>query len=662
MVLDPFSALSLACNIVQFVDFGTRLSASIYELYNSASGLASDQTELLEMADRLQSLAEQLSPADEAEASAVTDSKRFTSLLYSCRLAAQELTNLVEDLKVDKSRKMWSSIRQGIRGARKRGEIERLINRMKTLQDSLNSYLLALLQDSSSKVFAALQDLANEEARMDVEWQLDLRKMKDDILQEIRTQRARSFDFEPISLERNAPPPKPPPMEKKLSLLTSNQLGLEAVASGLSTLASDGMKVSHAQRMLGTLYFPEMQLRQSDIRSAHHLTFDWLYQDSGSDTQSSLASWFQDGEGVYWVAGKAGSGKSTLLNHIVRDPKTLDLLRRWANPDKLFIGSYFFWNSGSALQKSQNGLIRSLLFDVLRICPELIQEIMPDSAVGYVPQSWTLHHLMTAFRRLADVSTHRYRFCFVIDGLDEYDGDHHELVQVLKDAFSSSCMKLCLSSRPWNVFQEAFGQQAGPHMLLENYTRNDILNYVTNTMEQSTAFSDLKSIEPRCSDFIREIVDRAQGVFLWVVLVTRSLVRGFTNADTFDDLERRLHEFPRELGPFFRHMYESIEPFYRLEAARYFQIAMKARRAYRLLTYDLHGAGDAENIIRIYLRGREWGDSSYLVRLQRARKRINARTQGLLEVYGQADTNARVDFFHRTVQDFLCLEDMQRTL
>jgi hypothetical protein len=61
MAVDPFTALSLAASVVQFVDFGTRTASKIAELYNSASGLTENQKEILEAAERFEKLAERLS-------------------------------------------------------------------------------------------------------------------------------------------------------------------------------------------------------------------------------------------------------------------------------------------------------------------------------------------------------------------------------------------------------------------------------------------------------------------------------------------------------------------------------------------------------------------------------------------------------------------------
>ncbi|KAF2791989.1 hypothetical protein K505DRAFT_376359 [Melanomma pulvis-pyrius CBS 109.77] len=634
--MDPFTALSLAASIVQFVDFGTRTASKISELYHSASGLTQNQDEILESARRFEKLAEKLSRVslpEENDASVIVDHASFHALLLSCKSRATDIIAMVEDLKVQKSRALWGSIRQGARGSRKRHEIEQLVAKMKELHDFLNTYLLALLCDHNSKVYRELLLVMNEQARMEVDWALDIKDIRDSLVGEIKAQRVAQKDSEPATME--------------------------SMAQKLSTLASNGSTMSSGQGVLNNLTFPEMPMRHSNVAEAHRNTFDWILHQDGSDQKNSLAAWLENGDGIYWVAGKAGSGKSTLLKYLWKHPKTLELLRPWATPLELVVAKHFFWYSGNRLQKSQEGLIRSLLFEILRLCPHLIPMVFPSRKEQFVTAYWDRAELMDAFNCLIRQSIQKYRFCFFIDGLDEYDGDHFELVQLFKNLFNCPSIKICVSSRPLNVFQEVLGQQQHTCMYLEQFTRRDIESYVRDKMRNSARFSALEEEDPRSSELIEEIVEKAQGVFLWVILVVRSLIRGLTNADTFHDLQRRLREFPRELEPFLRHMFNTIDPFYQSETAKYCQIALHARSPYRLRTYSLIDEENLESALSVHLRSIEWGGPEALDKLRNTQKRINARCHGLLETY---DSSQVVDFFHRTVRDFLSLDDMRASL
>lgn len=37
---------------------------------------------------------------------------------------------------------------------------------------------------------------------------------------------------------------------------------------------------------------------------------------------NDFVAWLEEGDGLYWIAGKAGSGKSTLMKYIASHPST----------------------------------------------------------------------------------------------------------------------------------------------------------------------------------------------------------------------------------------------------------------------------------------------------------------------------------------------------
>ncbi|KAH8751177.1 hypothetical protein BGZ57DRAFT_775112, partial [Hyaloscypha finlandica] len=68
---------------------------------------------------------------------------------------------------------------------------------------------------------------------------------------------------------------------------------------------------------------------------------------------------------------------------------------------------------------------------------------------------------------------------------------------------------------------------------LQDLTTNDIVTYVNDKLYRSTAFITL-AIHNRdlASRLAKEIIIRAEGVFLWVKVVIRLLLKGINNWDT----------------------------------------------------------------------------------------------------------------------------------
>jgi len=67
--------------------------------------------------------------------------------------------------------------------------------------------------------------------------------------------------------------------------------------------------------------------------------------------------------------------------------------------------------------------------------------------------------------------------------VDEYSGDYDEMCQVLYAFAASGRVKLYLSSRPWNIFEDAFGNTPSK-LYIEALTRDDITAYVKARLEE----------------------------------------------------------------------------------------------------------------------------------------------------------------------------------
>ena len=131
-----------------------------------------------------------------------------------------------------------------------------------------------------------------------------------------------------------------------------------------------------------SLSFPVMTDREDGIAEAELTTFGWIFEKPRSEKRpwSSFQEWLSSGESLYWVSGKAGSGKSTLMKHLFNHGRCREALTAWAGDTPLVIASFFFWYSGSGLQKSQIGLLRALLYQCLIDHRELIPMVLADTA------------------------------------------------------------------------------------------------------------------------------------------------------------------------------------------------------------------------------------------------------------------------------------------
>ena len=431
------------------------------------------------------------------------------------------------------------------------------------------------------------------------------------------------------------------------------------LTSQLSALAIQGKIYPMQLKVIESLRFEMIFERPKRIVQAYPTTFEWLFAENNPVELPgvSVLQWLKAHNGIYWISGKAGSGKSTLMKFLVNDERTRKALDIWAGPKELIIASYFFWNAGTDMQKSQLGLLQTLLYTILQQCAPLVSQICPAQIQKATSSthSWTRAEILEVLNDLRLRTSASTRFCFFIDGLDEFEGDHSEVLEVM-EALASDQIKICFSSRPWNVFQNAYGANCGLKLQLQDINRQDIMLFVEGTLSKDRHFRDLESSDNRYHDLVNEIVERAGGVFLWVFLVVRSLRQGFCNSDTISELQDRLRILPTELEEFFQHILNSTETVYHKGAARLYLMCLSAQG--NLTTMTASFFSEEEPNFALARGSYSWTQGEIENRKRDIAKRILARCTDLIEVY----KDDQVEFLHRTVHDFLNLRDVHDLL
>lgn len=440
----------------------------------------------------------------------------------------------------------------------------------------------------------------------------------------------------------------------------------DGFSGGSEDLAQQEKDSRIESSLLASLRFPTMENRFEEIESAHRETFEWIFRPPAQQSKwSNFPQWLSEGIGIYWINGKAASGKSTLMRFICEDPRTDTLLKEWSSPGLLIRATHFFWNSGTPDQRPYQGLLRALLFDILRQARHLIRVVFSDkwaarqwhpTKVVQEPEAWTLPRLIKAFDLLFQKAGPELRFCLFVDGLDEYGGDPFDIIDLFMTISQSPNVKLCLSSRPLYDFVKTF--RAFPTLRLQDLNFNDIKQYVHDKLGANHQMHELRRKEPeQAPKLSQEIIDKADGVFLWVRLVVFSLLRGLRNSDQVSDLQRRLRILPPSLEDLFSHILGRLEPVYLEQSSRIFQIFAAARLTGGSLTsLELLFAEetDAQRLLCSPagpLTNQEWISRIELVDIW-----LVTRCGGLIEANkapNSNDINRNLSYLHRTVRDFL---------
>ncbi|KAK2600565.1 hypothetical protein N8I77_010088 [Diaporthe amygdali] len=438
----------------------------------------------------------------------------------------------------------------------------------------------------------------------------------------------------------------------------------------LPKIRQDGNKIRREQEVIKSLNYQVRKFRYEAIQDAHIRTFEWVF--SSGHAHGKILTWLENDVGIFWVSGKPGSGKSTLMKFIVDDPRTREALASWAGSKSCVTASHFFWISGATAQTSQEGLFRSLLYEILRERPQLVESLYPslwEQAGGTNPseqeydQIWSRRSLRNIISRLKDYRDDDTKFCFFIDGLDEYKGDHLDMVKTLEELVLSESIKVCVSSRPWNVFADAFGNVPTRKISVQDLAHNDLVAYAQDKLGQHHLWEELTHEVQK--QIVGTILQKAQGVFLWVYLVVKQLREGLSNGDTVEVLQQRVRDFPPDLEEFFSRMMASIDRLYLPHTARAFQVALHALNPLPTLLYSFLDDEKEDEQYALRLPRQRFDDEALERRIGKIPRLLEARCKGLLEIvisedplYGEQCLQPRVEFIHRTARDFLRTRQM----
>ncbi|KAK8079038.1 hypothetical protein PG994_002845 [Apiospora phragmitis] len=235
--------------------------------------------------------------------------------------------------------------------------------------------------------------------------------------------------------------------------------------------------------VLGCLQFRHLVNRYDTVSEAHKRTFNWIFCDPEEQGKpwANFSTWLTSPQPCYWINGKAASGKSTPLKHVHCHNTTKALLGQWANTADMICPAFFFWHLGTDLQRSQEVLLRGLLHDILTQHPRLIISVMPELCREILKRSIevlecpTIPELIRWFRKVVAQTGDDFKICFFIDGLDEYHGDHHDLIKLIQTTCSPND-KFVVSSRPITACLDAFN--SFPNLRLHDLTGDDIRQYI----------------------------------------------------------------------------------------------------------------------------------------------------------------------------------------
>ncbi|KAI1115623.1 hypothetical protein F5Y14DRAFT_409764 [Nemania sp. NC0429] len=383
--------------------------------------------------------------------------------------------------------------------------------------------------------------------------------------------------------------------------------------------------------LMDSLSFEKIDARHSNIKSAHGKTCAWLLSHPEYIKWLTPAE-FSQHHGLLWIYGKPGAGKSTIMKYIYTR----------ALENSGYVISFFFNARGDGLEKSTQGMYRSLLLQLLQKLPDL-QEVLDLPGRFWLDHnndsSWGIDVLQRLFSAAIAKLGGRRLTCFV-DALDECgESQVRDMVEYFEQLGQSVLdsegkLYICFSSRHYPTICIQNGQtltledQPGHSQDLEKYVK-----------------SKLRAGKGKDVNLVRtELLQKAAGVFMWVVLVVNILNEEFQRGRIFA-VKTRLQETPAELSELFkdilrRDQKNMADLLLSIQWILYAKRPMKPEEFYYAVVAGLDPTKD--NLA-------EWDPEQ--ITEDDMKRFVSSSSKGLAEV---TRSNARtVQFIHESVRDFL---------
>lgn len=302
--------------------------------------------------------------------------------------------------------------------------------------------------------------------------------------------------------------------------------------------------------LLKSLAFKHMEERQRNVEAALSRTCEWVFD------HEKFRSWIDhtkqsEHNGFLWLKGKPGSGKSTIMNELFE----------WISrklPEQRILSYFFNARATDALEKSPQGLYRSLLHQLMSSTADLESYFLARFGSKLMWQDeveeWSSVEIQNFFTDLAR-NDRLSQITIVIDALDEgCDDDVRQMIAFFEDLAERTTnlaleFRVCFSSRHY----PRISIELGLSLVIEDERGHtaDIEAYVLKKLSGRR--------NERLHEIQRMILQKSAGVFLWVVLVVKRLNGIYAQGKGIMAMENELRTVPADLEDLFANILRKDE-------------------------------------------------------------------------------------------------------
>ncbi|CAJ0543721.1 Ff.00g038930.m01.CDS01 [Fusarium sp. VM40] len=200
---------------------------------------------------------------------------------------------------------------------------------------------------------------------------------------------------------------------------------------------------------------------------------------------------------------------------------------------------------------------------------------VPAAASKESYHDWSVRELERLLSVALTLAKGQQPLCIFIDGLDEFVdyGGGENLIQKILNLKQFERVKICVASRAEPLLREQL--DTVPHLRLHDLTAPEMRQWVQEKFISLETEGKLQSrLSLRLTDML---LQKAEGVFLWIRVATQSVMRGVKNEDSEKVLVSRLEQLPERLEDLYYDMWKRLgedESIYRTSAATYLRFVI----------------------------------------------------------------------------------------
>lgn len=724
--MEPLSALAIAAAVFQFLDLGGKLCIKGWEKYKhiqqgvpTAQKLAGEEKELKQIFEELSgqiSWFQQVSTRIKVSERPTPIQVHLSELSDRCTDLSRDFERIKNQMKLPSPQKIKPAKRKNRENEevqRDQEDIERIIEQLEPLKREIMDFILLSLWDDSKHLtqwewhFSKQLDkliellggaekitisnhpkstLSSEKASVE-DRTYEMKKPKDYMQEPVTA----TVTDEEMARLRNVLQPLIQPGKgsvplRQLSEGIIERLKIDSGAMNpirrelMNVLWKDDWKLdaSMALAKIDTtavahaiatgIQFNNFQTREDAISETFMETYSWIFQndppkEKNMSTWASFPNWLKDDSNkVYWITGKPGSGKSTMMKLILRHAALRDMLSQSLGSLRLLLVKYYAWLAGTTMQKSLEGLKRTIISQALEQYPDLAPLLVPRRwafcqvlrNTSGLPK-WDAWEIEESFEILLSSCGETIKLVIFIDGLDEFDTPPFEVIKCIQHTVARcpNGLKICAASRPWPEFQDEFNE--GPMLQMHLQTENDMNFFVNETFKTNKGFVEQREINPEAvSQLLTDIVQRANGVFLWVSIVVRHLSSGFSEGQSISEARKTLETLPTDISSLYDAIWAGIRPNNLPDASYMIQVLRAFGGPLPWLTLWLIEESRFTTIDKIVFPQSE---KKTIAAQKSLKRKLAARTKCILEV-NEGRESSFVDFIHRTARDWAIRPNM----